>query len=161
MATIYPGQYEADVDSDFVVFLIGMRFNRPWRVDKWLPIFVAMPRMLRHLARDTSKGLLHYELAMQPRGVMVVQYWRSLDDLMHFARAGDEPHLAAWRRFNRKVGASKAVGIWHETYPVHAAETESRYGNMPRAGLAQAMNHRAYRGYSPVSSAGDRPTTAA
>ena len=31
-------------DDEIVVFLIGMRFNRPWRVDAWLPAFVAMPR---------------------------------------------------------------------------------------------------------------------
>lgn len=161
MATIHTGSYEADVDGDFVVFLIGMRFNQPWRVDKWLPILLAMPRMLRYLSRDPSKGLLGYRSVLETRGVTVVQYWRSPEHLMRFARSGDDPHLAAWRRFNRRVGATRAVGIWHETYPLAAGPVESLYGNMPRYGLAAAMNHRARREYAPVSSAGDRSPTSA
>ena len=46
MATIANGRMTHQHDGELVVFLIGMRFNRPWRVDKWLPAFVAMPRML-------------------------------------------------------------------------------------------------------------------
>jgi hypothetical protein len=29
MATIHPGRYSAEIEGDFVVFLIGMRLNRP------------------------------------------------------------------------------------------------------------------------------------
>ena len=29
MPQIFPGRYTADVEGDFVVFLIGMRVNRP------------------------------------------------------------------------------------------------------------------------------------
>jgi hypothetical protein len=58
MATIHPGRYTAEIEGDFVVFLIGMRLNRPWKVHRWLPVFAAMPRMLRELARDPERGLL-------------------------------------------------------------------------------------------------------
>lgn len=34
---VWPGRYTADIEGDFVVFLIGMRFNHPLRVRKWLP----------------------------------------------------------------------------------------------------------------------------
>ena len=37
--------------------------------------------------------------------------------------------------------ATGAVGIWHETYRVHAGEYEVIYGNMPRFGLALAGDH--------------------
>jgi hypothetical protein len=27
----------AEMDGEFVVFLIGMRINKPWKLHKWLP----------------------------------------------------------------------------------------------------------------------------
>jgi hypothetical protein len=39
MATIHPGRYTAEIEGDFVVFLIGMRLNRPWKVHQWLPAY--------------------------------------------------------------------------------------------------------------------------
>ena len=38
MAKAYPGRYAADIDGDFVVFLIGMRVTKPWRPTKWVPV---------------------------------------------------------------------------------------------------------------------------
>ena len=35
MATIHPGRYTAEIEGDFVVFLIGMRLNRPWKLHRW------------------------------------------------------------------------------------------------------------------------------
>src|SRR5579884_2119412 len=43
MATVFPGRYTAAAEGGFVVFLIGMRLNRPWKVHRWLPVFMAMP----------------------------------------------------------------------------------------------------------------------
>ena len=40
----------AQIEGDFVVFMIGMRINRPWRVWSWLPVFLAMPRTPRRAA---------------------------------------------------------------------------------------------------------------
>jgi Domain of unknown function (DUF4188) len=37
------GRYTADIDGDFVVFLIGMRLNHPLRIRKWWPVATAMP----------------------------------------------------------------------------------------------------------------------
>lgn len=34
MATIFNGRYTAKTDQPFVVFLIGMRINQWWRLDK-------------------------------------------------------------------------------------------------------------------------------
>ena len=52
----------AEIDGEFVVFLIGMRINKPWKLHKWVPIFLAMPRMLRELSRHPELGLLGYQL---------------------------------------------------------------------------------------------------
>jgi hypothetical protein len=128
------------MDGDFVVFLIGMRINRLWKPHKWLPVFVAMPRMLRWLRKHPESGLLAYNLAWIG-GPAAVQYWQSVEDLDRFARAGDQPHLRAWRRFNRATRATGDAGIWHETYKVRAGEHEALYDNLPRFGLASAGEH--------------------
>ena len=141
MAKIVPGRFAAEHDDDFVVFVIGMRINRPWKLKQWLPVFVAMPRMLRELAQDPEKGLLGYSQALIHGGPAVVQYWRSLEDLDRFSRNPDATHLPAWRQFNRAVGASGDVGIWHETYQVAADKHRTAYVNMPVVGLASATSH--------------------
>jgi hypothetical protein len=47
----------ASLDGTFVVFLIGMRVNRPLRVDKWLPVVAAMTRMIAELRAQPRLGL--------------------------------------------------------------------------------------------------------
>jgi fumigallin biosynthesis monooxygenase-like protein len=54
-------------------------------------------------------------------------------------RSSDDPHLEPWRRFNRKVGASRDVGIWHGACRVSTSDIETIYGNMPPTGLAAAL----------------------
>jgi hypothetical protein len=69
---------------------------------------------------------------------MIVQYWRSFEQLEAFARDTDDPHLEVWREYWRRVGKSTRSGIWHETFLVRAGEYEAIYGNMPDQGLAKA-----------------------
>ena len=140
MGRVQKGRFTADVSSlgdEAVVFLIGMRINKPWKVGVWWPVFVAMPKMLNYLAKQPDKGLLGYEQAFFPSPI-IVQYWRSFEDLARFARNPDDPHLEPWRQFNRRVGKSGDVGIWHETYLVKTVNIETVYGNMPPYGLAAA-----------------------
>ena len=131
------GRYSADIDGDFVVFLIGMRFNRPLMVHKWLPVVRAMGRMLPLLDAHPELGCLGYQQWLG-RTTILVQYWRDFESLDRFARDRDLPHLEPWRAFNRAVGRSGDVGIWHETFKVRAGEYEAIYGNMPAFGLARA-----------------------
>ena len=72
---------------------------------------------------------------------MLIQYWRSFEELEKFARSKDDPHLEAWRRFNKLIGNDGSVGIWHETYLIEAGNYEWAYGNMPVFGLAAATKH--------------------
>ncbi len=137
---VVPGRMTANVDGQFVVFLIGMRINKPWKVHKWWPVFIAMPRMIRKLSGE-DLGMLGCHIAMRPSGPILVQYWRSTAELQHFARDSLLPHLAAWRMFNRRVGFTGDVGFWHETYVVQPGAYETVYGNMPRFGLASAGHH--------------------
>lgn len=141
MSKIFPGRYTAQVDGPFVVFIIGMRINRLLAVHKWLPVASAMGPMLRHLQQHPELGLLHAQPYLYWRGVALVQYWRSFEQLERFARDPALNHLEPWKRFNRAVGAAGTVGIWHETYLVQAGQYEVVYGNMPRTGLAMAGTH--------------------
>lgn len=137
----FDGRYTAQIEGDFIVFLIGMRVNKLLRVDKWAPVASAMPRMLRELAQHPEMGMLHAFPVFSWRVVSVVQYWRSFEQLHAYAHAKDAKHLPAWAEFNRRVGNNGTVGIWHETYIVRAGEYECVYGNMPRWGLAAAGAH--------------------
>jgi hypothetical protein len=141
MRTIFPGRFTALTNQPFVVFLIGMRINTWWRFDKWVPVASAMGPMMRTLYTHPEKGFLHSEFFWNMRGPILVQYWRSFDDLEAFARNPSDPHVAAWRRFQQAVGADGSVGIWHETYTVNPDQYECVYGNMPRFGLGAAMEH--------------------
>jgi hypothetical protein len=58
MADVIPARMSAEVDGDFVVFVIGMRINKLWKVHKWLPVFLAMPRMLKELEKQPESGFL-------------------------------------------------------------------------------------------------------
>jgi hypothetical protein len=138
---IFPGRHSGQIEGDFVVFLIGMRINKPWKVREWLPVFTAMPKMLRELEQVPDSGLLAHTMSLAPSGPFVVQYWRSFEQLERYARNPEQLHLPAWKRFNQRIRASGDVGIWHETYRVRAGEYESIYGNMPRIGLASAGTH--------------------
>ena len=103
----------AALDGEFCVFLIGMRINRPLKIHKWLPIAMAMPRMLRELESQKELGLLGSDLWFG-RTTISLQYWRSVDHLMNYASNQNREHLPAWKAFTRAVGGSGDVGIWHE-----------------------------------------------
>lgn len=141
MSKVQPGRFTAEMDGEFVVFLIGMRFNKLWKIHKWFPVFMAMGRMLPELQRHPEKGLLGTRFGLSGRTVSLVQYWRSFDHLSAFARNADDPHLPAWRRFNAKVGTSGDVGVFHETYKVSPGDFECIYANMPVYGLAAVGRH--------------------
>lgn len=141
MSRVRKGRHTADLSAagdEIVVFVIGMVVNKPWKITSWWPVFTAMPRMLGYLEQHPEKGLLGYRQALLP-WPLLVQYWRSFSDLERFARNRDDPHLEPWRRFNRMVGASGDVGIWHETYRVKTADIETIYSNTGPIGLGEAV----------------------
>lgn len=125
----------AEMDGGFVVFLIGLRVNKPWKVWKWLPVSSAMPRMLIELAKQPQLGLLHAETQFSFPNVTVTQYWKSFEALEAYAKARDKAHLPAWQAFNKAIASNGDVGIWHETYVIEPGKYENIYNNMPPYGL--------------------------
>jgi hypothetical protein len=127
----------AGLAGDFVVFMIGMRINSPLKVHKWLPVIRAMPRMLIELHRPPELGFIHAEMWFA-RTTIMVQYWRSMEQLMAYAKLRTAEHLPAWQAFNKSIGTDGSVGIWHETYSASAGSYENVYVNMPPFGLGRA-----------------------
>ena len=127
----------AQLEGEFVVFLIGMRINNLWKIHKWLPVAMAMPRMLKELDAAPQAGLLARE-EWVGRTTIMVQYWRSMDQLLAYAKNRDAQHFPAWKAFYKAVGLSGDVGIWHETYLVSPGTYENVYVNMPTFGLGKA-----------------------
>ena len=134
MARVIPSRMTAEMEGDFVVFLIGMRINKPWKIHKWLPVFLAMPRMLKELEAHPESGFLGHI----PSFGVIVQYLRSFDHLEAYARSKDKKHWPAWMDFNKRIGDSRGdVGIWHETYQARSGEYETVYSGMPPFGLGK------------------------
>ena len=127
----------ANLEGNFVVFLIGMRINKPLKIHKWLPVARAMPRMINELYRQPWLGFIHAEMWFS-RTLIMVQYWRSMEQLMAYAKNREAEHLPAWQAFNKTVGTDGTVGIWHETYSASPGTYESVYVNMPPFGLGKA-----------------------
>ena len=94
-------------------------------------LYFPIHRRLRDL------GLLHHEAAWG-RTFILIQYWRSMDHLMDYAKNKDAEHLPAWKEFNQKIGKDGAVGIWHETYAASNGTYENIYAHMPPFGLGKA-----------------------
>jgi hypothetical protein len=138
MTEVKQGRWMADIEGDFVVFLIGARPTK----GRLLKAFGdlggrrGMIHMLKYLSERPDSGLLGYE--MSTFGGIIVQYWRSFEHLERFAANPDDPHLAAWRNYWKRIGNGVGSGIWHETYLVRAGEYEAFYGNMPPFGLGKA-----------------------
>lgn len=140
MVQVVPGRFTAPNDADVTVFLIGMRVNTPYRVDRWLPVMKQMAVMQAHLARHPEKGLLGAHNWFG-RTTLLLSYWKDPQSLQAFAADRDAPHLEPWRKFMRSVASTDAVGVWHETYVVPAGHSEVVYSTMPVFGLAAATRH--------------------
>ena len=136
MAKVNQGRWTAQIEGDFVVMLIGARFQltHPIRTFRDLGERKGMSHMLKYLTEHPEKGLLGYEMGLP----IIVQYWRSFEHLEAFAKDKDDPHLEVWRDYWRRVGKQPRSGIWHETYLVRAGEYETIYGNMRTFGLGKA-----------------------
>ena len=89
------GRWTAEIEGDFVVFLIGARINSPLRIRRSIQDYggrKGMGHMLKYLSERPEKGLLGYTMGYP----VIVQYWRSFDHLEAFARDQEDPHAQVW-----------------------------------------------------------------
>lgn len=148
MNKIRTGRWTARTNEGFVVFIIGMRINHWWMIHRWLPLIIAMGGMIRELSLRPENGFRGGKTWFG-RTIVLIQYWRSFEDLETYARAKDLQHLPAWADFNRKIGDDGTVGIYHETYRIEPGQYENVFVNMPPtligscATLIEAKGHNA------------------
>ena len=133
---VRPGRLTVQRDEGFVVFLIGARVNRWWMLPVLWGISAAMGWMMRELVADPEAGLLAHE-SYVGRTTLSVQYWRSPEHLQAYAHSKERAHTSAWRRWLQGWGATRAMGIWHETYVVEPGTYETVYVHMPPFGLGK------------------------
>ncbi|GAA1848630.1 DUF4188 domain-containing protein [Pseudonocardia ailaonensis] len=137
MSGILHGRHAAEIDGDFVVFLIGARLNlrHPVRAFRDLGgLRNGMAAMLKKLSADPASGLLGFH----GHGTTIVQYWRSFEHLEAFANDKADLHRPTWIEYYRRAARHEGTGIWHETYLVKAGQYEAVYHNMPEFGLGAA-----------------------
>ena len=126
---INEGRRTAHIEGDFVVFLIGARFNSKLHLARSLKDLGGrrrgMQAMLDYLVAHPEKGLLGYEMGLKT----IVQYWRSFEQLEAFAKNADDPHLEVWQgqrgghRRGRPFGPRPAARRRpHLTAPAHRSQ---------------------------------------
>ncbi|TXL57613.1 monooxygenase family protein [Aeromicrobium terrae] len=134
--TIHEGRQSVQIDGDFIVFIIGARLGL--RGLRAVRLLSTMRKMLKEVEENPEIGLLGFHQHGGPFGV-IVQYWRSFDDLERYSRSMERLHRPVWLDwYRRKQDKNRHAGIWHETYAVRAGEYEAVYQNMPDIGLMKA-----------------------
>src|SRR5580704_16010410 len=99
MAQIAGRRMTAEIDGDFVVFLIGARPDKFHLVRSIMDIGGrrGMKHMLASLMARPEKGLLGYQMRLPT----IVQYWLYFDHLEAFVNDTSVPRTAAWRNYWR------------------------------------------------------------
>src|SRR5439155_14834676 len=103
---IKAARYTAEYPDDFVVFFIGMRINKIWRVREWVPTLRAAFAMVKELRQLPESPLLESRTMISVRDWRVplfIQYWRSFDELEAWARNRDLRHRPAQTEFFRRT----------------------------------------------------------
>ncbi len=136
---VQAGRWTAELDGDFVVFLIGAMVHDPAVATEASGLLMAMTDMLDELEGDPSQGLLGYARHGEAGNGVLVQYWRSFEALEAYSRNPGARHAPVWRAWNRLAADDRsAAGIWHETFKVNAGKYEAIYQNTPVMGLQKA-----------------------
>jgi hypothetical protein len=87
--------------------------------------------MFPALEAAKDEGFLHHDIYMAEGGAILLQYWRSYDELDRWARK--MPHMRWWRWLLENAGSD--ISFYHEIYQVKTAEAIYERGCRP-AGAA-------------------------
>ena len=121
MPLVWGNSSASEGDQNHVLFLIGLEFDSLWRVGDWLPVAKAGSSMFKELEANADVGLIGRDTCLGQTTILI-EYWRSLEDLQAYAlddKAGDFP---AWRDFRNTTDAADSVRVWHEAYEVRQGE---------------------------------------
>ena len=136
MSDVAGRRLTAEIEGDFVVFLIGDRFNSKLQLGRSLLDLGGrrgMKHMLDYLVAHPEKGLLAYEMGLPT----IVQYWRSFEQLEEFARNEDDPHLDVWRQDGDGSAGPPAPGSGMRRSWLRKANTRPSTETCPRTDWAR------------------------
>ena len=130
MTKLHEGRWTSRLEAPFVLFLIGMRINKPWQSPS------LGTRGRGDAANDPgARGQPAARLSRSGRLVRAHDPRSPVSALVRgveaYAHARDKAHLPAWSAFNRAIGANGDVGVFHETYRIEPGAYENVYVNMP------------------------------
>ncbi|KAJ3199489.1 hypothetical protein HDU82_000374 [Entophlyctis luteolus] len=151
-AAVTMGRRTAKIEGDFVVFLIGSRYNSSSPLSaNYVNIAGAFTRMIEELRTSDPlvSGFLgsdEYSGLGSPSTTLSVQYWRSKEHLHDWAVSRMSAHYSPWRETMKLLRSNPKYGIWHETFLVRDGEYETMYVHMPNFGLAGASENVAISG---------------
>lgn len=144
-AKINQGRWTADIEGDFVVFLIGARPSKLHLLRSIIDLGGrrGMKHMLDYLVEHPEKGLLGYQMGFPA----IVQYWRSFEQLEAFAKNTDDPHLDVWRKYFKRVGrvvarVSGTRPIWSGPESTKRSTATCRHSAWPRPARASRLPSR-------------------
>lgn len=133
------GRVMADIEGEFLVFVVELRVYQWWRFWKWVPVVRAMGSMLTELIQKPEYGLLNFEYWFAFRRQLFLMYWRSYEHMHDWVLNKDATHIPGWKLLNQLMKDSPNVlGFWHESFVVHPYEYEAFYRNVPTVGLGRA-----------------------
>ncbi len=144
----------AEVEGEFLVFVVELRIHQWWRFRKWYPAVRAMTKMLVELLEKPEFGLMHYEYWFVFRRQVFLMYWRSYEHMHDWVLNKDATHIAGWKMLNRLMkDYPKVLGFWHESFIVQTNQYESFYRNVPTVGLGKAGSLMPVIGRMPTAAA--------
>lgn len=124
----YDGAYTAHLWDypDLCVALFGVQFHTAEGERRYNESGIS-EELFPALAPDAAEGLLLVRPLGEERSGLLLQYWRSYDDLDRWARK--LPHMRWWRWLLENVGPD--LSFYHEIYQVKAAEAIYEKGCRP------------------------------
>lgn len=128
-AASYEGAYIAHLweQPRLCVALFGVQFHTPEGQQRWESSGVSEEMDGALAAAQVDGLLLHNRMVSTTEGPVLMQYWRSHDDLAEWARR--MPHMRWWRWLLENAGSD--LSFYHEIYQVKAAEAVYERGCLP------------------------------
>ena len=139
MGNLNKSRMMADLEGEFLLFVIELQVHKLWQFRKWYPAVKGMNQMLTELMEKKEYGLLSFEYWFAFRRQLFLMYWRSYEHMHDWALNKDATHIPGWKMLNKLMkDRSEVMGFWHESYVVQPYQYESFYRNVPAVGLGRA-----------------------
>ena len=139
MADLNKDRMMADLEGEFLVFVIELQIHKWWLFWRWYPAVRAMTQMLFELLEKKEYGLLSFDYWNVLHRQLFVMYWRSYEHMHDWALNKNATHIPGWKMLNQLMkDHPDIIGFWHESYVVQPYQYESFYRNVPTMGLGKA-----------------------